>query len=688
MSPVIINAVHVLPYRPLRFAALFLLCLTLAVSGQKASAQDTLEVSVVSADRLPSATLQSAPMQVMDRSTAARLGLDELHEAVRTFSGVQIKDYGGIGGIKTVSVRSLGAQHTAVVYDGVAVSDAQNGQIDIGRFTMDNISRVLLSIGGSDDIFKSARSFSGAGTLIINSSAPFFKEGTSTHLSAALKTGSYDLSDAASYSWNPSLNWQQKLSGRWSLNLNGDWLRSKGEYPFSLTNASTVTREKRTDTDVNTLRTEINIFGESLGRGRLHLKGSYMDSERGLPGSVILYNPTSNERLAERNGFFQGFYENELSRQWALQARLKYDYSYDRYHDEAEYYPGGQITDEYTRHEYYASAGGRYTPSELFTITLSDDAFGDALDETIPDAVRPVRFTNLTSLAGRYRSRRLTVTASALSTYVTERLREQSPTREAAPDRYRLSPAVSLSWKVLSEHNLRLRVSYQDIFRNPTFNELYYARVGNKDLRPETARQMNIGLTWNEGIAVGVIERFTCSVDGYYNKVEDKIVARPTLFIWKMRNIGEVDILGCDISLGGTFILPQAMSLEFTGSYTYQYAVDVTDPDSKTYRNQIPYTPRHSGSASLSWLSRWINVSYLLSGVSERWSMDQNTDEYRLDPYLEHSVTLHRLFHFRKSPLTLNVSAECRNITDEQYEIIQYYPMPGRSWRLNLKLSF
>jgi len=624
----------------------------------------------------------------MDRDAARRLGLDELHEAVRTFTGVQIRDYGGIGGIKTVSVRSLGAQHTAVIYDGVAVSDAQNGQIDIGRFTMDNISMVTLSIGGSDDIFKSARSFSGAGVLSITSSAPYFSDSTSTHLSASLKTTSYDLSDAASYSWKPSLNWQQRLSRKWSMTLNGDWLRSLGEYPFTLTNAATVTKEKRTNTDVNTFRAEVNIFGEDLRHGRLHLKGSCLDSERGLPGSVILYNPISNERLAERNGFFQGFYETDISSRWALQARVKYDYAYDRYHDEQEYYPGSEITDEYTRHEYYASITGKYCPSGLFTFTLSDDAFGNTLDETIPDAVRPVRFTNLTSLAGQFRSPRLTVTASALATYVTERLREESLLREAAPDRFRLSPAVSLSWKILSEHDLRLRASYQDIFRNPTFNDLYYARVGNKDLRPETARQINLGLTWNGGAAEGIIGRFTCSIDGYYNKVEDKIVARPTLFIWKMRNIGEVEILGCDVSLSGTFALPQAMSLEVTGAYTYQHAVDVTQPGSKTYGDQIPYTPRHSGNASLSWLNRWINISYMLSGVSERWSMDQNTDDNRLGPYLEHSVTLHRQFSFRKTPLRLNVSAECRNLTDEQYEIIQYYPMPGRSWRLNLKLTF
>jgi len=648
---------------------------------------DTLNQTTISAERIPSATLQSAPTQVIDRSSLDRLGIQELHEAVKTFSGVQVKDYGGIGGIKTVSVRGLGTQHTGIIYDGVSVSNAANGQIDIGQFSLENVSNITLSIAGSDDIFRSARTFSTAGALIIKSTAPYFEEGNRTHLSVSMKTSTYDFSRISSYGWNPSISWKQKLSRRWSLTADADWLRSEGEYPFTLTNASTVTRELRQNTDVNTLRSEINLYGIFKTGGTLAVKGSGLLSERGLPGNVILYNTDSNERLWDRNAFLQTRYEKDFNEKWSLQGQLKYQYSYNRYHDENEYYEGGQINDEYSQREYYGSVSTCFRPSERWSISIAEDAFINTLWETIPDAAQPRRFTNMSALSGQYKSPRLTVTASTLATYITEEVCA-STTQNAAPDRFRLSPALSLSWRILKEHNLRLRAAYQDIYRTPTFNDLYYARVGNKDLRPEIARQFNLGLTWNEGVTDGVWDRLSVSLDGYYNKVQDKIVARPTMFIWKMRNIGEVNILGCDVNLATTFSLPQAMSLELTAAYTYQYAVDVTDPDSKTYKNQIPYTPRHSGNASLSWMNRWVNVSYMLTGVSERWSMDQNTDGNRLAPYLEHSVSLFRDFGFKASDLKLRITAECRNITDEQYEIIQYYPMPGRCFRLNLKLYF
>ncbi len=631
--------------------------------------------------------MQSAPLQVLDRAGLDRLGIQEMHDALKTFSGLQVKDYGGVGGIKTVSVRGFGTQHTGIVYDGVAISDAANGQIDIGRFSLENISSLSLSIGGSDEIFKSARSFSTAGTITINSVTPNFTESRKTYLGVTLRAFTYDFSRPASFGWNPSLNWKQKLSSKWALTVDADWLKSDGQYPFTLTNASTHTREVRSNSDVNTVRGEFNLYGKFSGGGTLTVKGSGLLSERGLPGSIVLYNTGSNERLWDRNAFLQGRYEKCLNEKWSLQGQLKYQYSYNKYHDEKEYYSGGEITDEYAQREYYGSVSARFRPSERWSVTLAEDAFINTLSETIPDAAEPFRFTDMTALAGQFRSPRITITASVLATFITERV-SSFTTQEAAPDRFRLSPAFSLSWRVLKEHNLRLRMSYQDIFRTPTFNDLYYARVGNRNLRPETARQVNFGITWNEAIANTICDRLSISVDGYLNQVQDKIVARPTMFIWKMRNIGEVQILGCDVNLAATLALPKASSIKMNASYTFQNAVDITDAASKTYRNQIPYTPRHSGSGSVSWLNRWVSISYMFSGVGPRWSMEQNTEDNRLAPYFEHSVSLSRDFGFRNTELRLRLTAECRNLTDQQYEIIQYYPMPGRCFRLTAKLYF
>ena len=126
----------------------------------------------------------------------------------------------------------------------------------------------------------------------------------------------------------------------------------------------------------------------------------------------------------------------------------------------------------------------------------------------------------------------------------------------------------------------------------PTFNDLYYARVGNRGLKPEIARQFNIGAVYenirNRGWVSG-------SIDLYFNHKKDKITAIPTMFIWKMRNVGKTIMYGSDITLSGGFRINGDINLTWNGNYSLQYALDMTDPQAKNFRHQIPYTPRHYG---------------------------------------------------------------------------------------------
>lgn len=94
-----------------------------------------------------------APTQTLSKEELKSLNALQVSDAVKHFAGVTVKDYGGIGGLKTVSLRSLGAEHTAIGYDGIAVSDCQTGQIDIGRFSLDKVDRLSLSNGQNDNIF-------------------------------------------------------------------------------------------------------------------------------------------------------------------------------------------------------------------------------------------------------------------------------------------------------------------------------------------------------------------------------------------------------------------------------------------------------------------------------------------------------------------------------------------------------
>lgn len=120
---------------------------------------------------------ETIPAQTLGGKELERLNTLSVADAMRFFSGVQIKDYGGIGGLKTVNVRSLGTNHTAVLIDGIQIGNAQNGQVDLGRFSLDEVAEISLYNGQKSDIFQSAGEFGASSVVCINTSRPRFDDG-------------------------------------------------------------------------------------------------------------------------------------------------------------------------------------------------------------------------------------------------------------------------------------------------------------------------------------------------------------------------------------------------------------------------------------------------------------------------------------------------------------------------------
>ena len=447
------------------------------------AAPDTLDVATVSAN-IRAEAAASSPVQRLTNEELRRSGSIYLNEAVRTLSGVSIKDYGGIGGLKTVSIRNLGSAHTMITYDGVAISDAQNGQVDISRFFLDDLDEIKVAIGQEDNIFISARSQAGSGALHLKSKTPEFNEGKSVNCSAGLNIGSFG-------TYMPKFRYEQKFGRQWAMTASGSWLTSKGDYPFVLKNGNLVTQEIRLNSDVNIISSEINLFGNLGNRGgSISTKVNFHNSERGLPGSVVLYTQNPTERLWDRNILLSSRYENSFGTDWKMEAALGYSNAWNRYTNVSPLYLEPQ-DDRYTQQEAALTAMALYNPLQCLKISIAEDIFGNILDSNIPECPFPRRISSLTAVSAQYVGNHLKATASLLGTYVSER----ALTGTSAPDRRKISPSASISYGLL-KNRLHLRASYKDGFRVPTFNDLYYARVGNTSLEPEKARQFNVSATW------------------------------------------------------------------------------------------------------------------------------------------------------------------------------------------------
>src|ERR1035437_5669803 len=445
---------------------------------------------------LNSEVRSTAPLQILSSKNIENLNVLQVSDAVKYFSGVTVKDYGGIGGLKTISVRSLGGNHTAVSYDGITLTDCQTGQIDLGRFSLDNVNMISLNSGQSDNIFQPARRFASASVLNIRTLAPEFKENIKMDGKVALKVGSFGLI-------NPSVYLEDKMSKVVSASFSGEWLSANGKYPYVLnygpSTSNLTTNEIRQNTDVQNLRLEAAVYAHFSEKENGTVKAYYYQSERGLPGPTILYNAesSSKQRIWDNTFFTQAHYEKEFSRLWVFQSNAKFNSGYMHYLDPTYLNSEGKMESRYLQTEYYGSASVLFRAMENVSFSASTDGAVTTLSSDATSFAFPTRYSWLTAVATKYVTDQFLATASVLSTVVDETVKSGNATTET----HQISPYISLSVKPFKEQDFRMRIFYKNIFRLPSFNDLYYSEVGNRDLKPEKTNQYNLGFTYIHSVS-------------------------------------------------------------------------------------------------------------------------------------------------------------------------------------------
>ena len=615
------------------------------------------------------------PLQYINQQDFITNNAFNVADAIRNFAGVNIKDYGGIGGLKTVSIRSLGASHTGVTLDGVALGNAQNGQVDLGRFGVDNIQDVSLYNIQVPDICQPAKTYSSASILALKTINSNLKISKPYEVKANFKTGSFGLV-------NSSLLWQQRINKTWSFSLYNNYQQANGRYKFKVEGDVSDTLAKRVNSDINLIETHANINWAKNDSNKLSLKINNFRSERGLPGAVIFYNSTTEQRFWNKDFFSQATYNRFFNSRLHLILNSKFSKYYTRYFDPIALNLQGNIDNQFTNTEIYNSAAVSYQLTQPLVVSYSADLAVDKLKSnlTTTDFAYPTRYTWYQAITARYIKANLNIQGTLLNTGIHEYLQTGIP----AEPKSAYSPTLIASYSMLN-NDLILRASYKNIFRNPSFSDLYYTRVGNRQLKPEYATQYSLGTVLTKAISEK-IRMVSLSLDGYFNQVKDKIIASPTkdLGTWSMQNLGKVNIAGLDASLKTNIDLTNS-NLQISSNYTYQYAVDVTDRTQKSvYLNQIPYTPQHTLSSNAAILiKKWgLNYNYIFS--SERFYTSQNLPIYKVPGFAVSDASIVYKSEIQKLPTIL--SAEVNNLFNTSYSFIRSFPMPGRSIRISINI--
>lgn len=595
-------------------------------------------------------------------------------DALRFMSGVTMKDYGGLGGLKTVNLRSLGSEHVGIYYDGIEMGNAQNGVIDLGQLSLDNIEEVSVYQGQRSAIMQSASDFANAGSVYLRSrrmSQLSLEEPLFTRVK--FQTGMFGLARLSTLV-------EKRLNEKMALSLNLEGLSSNGHYDFRyrrVTSEGKVaydTTATRQNGDIQAIRAEINLLGRLKNDGHWEAKAYTYHSTRGIPGAIVNNVWRRGERQGDDNSWIQGLWQRDLTQNYTLKASAKYA-NYKTHYQNRDT-TQLMINNHYRQQEAFLSLVNVMEIKPWWSMSFSMDGKWNHLDADIPMFAHPTRWSSLTSLASATDLGRLQLQASLVYSFHFD----QNDLTQKNRSTRNWTPALFYSLELAKD--LKMTGFAKRSFRMPTMNDLYYTEIGNAFLDPEVAIQYDLGIEYNHQNV------YELKVHLYYNAIHDKIVAFPKgqQFRWTMLNLGKVHITGLDLSASYRHQFNEETLLHFRLNYTYQQAIDVTDKSASYYKDQIPYTPWHSGNATamLDW-KQW-NLAYNFVYTGERYSQQENILINHVQPW--YTSDIHLSWNKRFKSTQLRTTLEINNLFDQQYDVIINYPMPGRNINLTLQCEF
>jgi vitamin B12 transporter len=655
---------------PKTFWICFVLFYTQISFAQKT---DTLAAVKVTTKKEKGKATYTNPVQELTTTQLQKTNTNTIADAIKQFAGVQVKDYAGVGGLKTVSVRSLGASHTGMLYDGVAVNDAQGGQIDLGKFSIDNIEKIQLFNGNPNDILLPAKAYSYASLLTIKTSSSIINNKEQS-VKIRLQQSSFGF-------FSPSIFAKKSINNNMQISVAANYLTAKNQYPFTSYEKPNTT-EKRFNSDITSNRIELDIAYHKNDSNKINFKTYYYKSTRGLPGSIILYNNTSSQRLQDENFFTQASWYNKINNKHSILFNTKYNTYYNYYSDPVYANNFGFLENKFLQKELYFSAAYKYQLNNFIQLAYATDYAHNNLKRTDIFNVSfadPSRNTFYNNAAINIKKNKVECTANLLHTSIADKVINGTQ----AQNLNKFTPALAANYKPYANKEFYIRAFYKNIFRAPTFNDLYYTNIGNTNLKPENATQFNIGTTFTKN-NFAIVKKLILTADFYTNKITDKIIAIPrqNLFQWSMQNIGIAKIIGVDATAFVTLYDYKKIKISSSIAYTYQQAKDVTDKNTTAYNTQLPYTPMHTGSINISVDYKNIFFNYNFLGTSLRYKQGDAIAENALNPWSSHDIAIGFLAKEK-----YKIVLDANNVFNKQYEIVKFYPMPKFNYSISITIN-
>jgi outer membrane cobalamin receptor len=622
--------------------------------------------------------LYTEKVPTIRRAQILELQAEDIGQLAQKIAGVQVKSYGGLGGLKTLSVRGLGSQHATILVDGFSLQNAQTGQINLGALQSENIESMQLVIGGQKNELVPASAQVSGSSLYVETF-----ENSSTQkrnrVRFASKIGSFGQRDSY-LAFN-----QNTKSLQWSVY--GKLRHANGEYAYTIPNGQSAYAGIRENNAFRDMQTGLSMAWRLHKHGKLTLQLRREAIDQELPGAIILYSQTGSQTLKTSSSSFQSSYLHTFSK-ISVRFFTSLTSSNLRYSDSTFLNASGILESRYLNELFQGGVSARYALREKLTVFVSTEQQYSALQTSVSGFGVPQRWHNFSLVGVNYAKGKQRYTGQLSTQVISE---NSAATHQVKTTR--INPFFQVESTIQrAKFHVLLTGYFRNSLRMPTFNELYYTTIGAPQLKPETANQFSVGFFISPSSKTRVAMRkqtflWNNRTNIFRNEVQNKIVSLPTknLFIWSTQNVGSVRIFGLETSTDFQYFITEKWQIQSTLNYTLQNALDQSSIHSPTYGHQIAYLPKHSYNADISVRRNTIGVRWSTFGNSLRYALNENIPSNAVAAFGVSDLAIFGTITRKQHVFRIQFSV--KNMFNSSYSIIRYYVMPGRNYLLTFNYA-
>lgn len=601
-----------------------LLCLSIS-PFLCAQEEEPLQV-VVTADRKARTIDETlAPVTVLTRASIERYQASDIPDLLRHVPGISLTNDGGMGKNSSVVVRGTNASHVLVLIDGVKVGSATVGSIAWADLPLAEVERIEVVRGPRSSLY---------GSEAIGGVIQIFtrKGGKGTQPEVSISAGSHN-------TYKTSANLSGGNNTTW-YNLN-------------------VGREQ-TD-GINACTSSSGCFTVEPD------KDGYERNQLAVRAGHRFVNGTETEVSAlhaEGTNQFDGSFNNETDfAQQVISAKVRHPLGdktlltaqIGQSRDEADNALNGKPLAAYRTYNTQrntASVQMDRSMGQHGSVSIGMDQQQDKIGS---DSAYTRQSRDNTGVFASYQT---TVGKNSLDIAARQDDNEQFGTHATG--------SIALGRDLAGDK--RITLAYGTAFKAATFNDLYYPYSGNPDLKPESSRNLEIGMQGKAGKG-----KVQWVVNAFHNQIDDLIAWQDTgEGVWLPSNVNQARIQGVEANAQ-----TQVAGWDVNANMSVQKPENRSGLDAG---NRLVYRPEQLANVDVDrTLGKW-RVGATVRGEGKRYTNSANTDS--LPGYA--TVDLRADYRLAKS---WTVGAKIGNVLDKQYETNRGYNQDGINSLVTVKYA-